>query len=201
MMEKTITDEALNQLPLKQFEGKITVVDSISQVIEAVEELSRHAVIGFDTETKPAFKKGEFNHVALLQLSTLDNAYLFRINKIGLHPALVNLLGNPNIYKVGVAVRDDVKALRKVVNFEPAGFAEIQNIAKEKGYQDGSLKKLAAILCEFRISKRQRLSNWESDILSEGQIVYAATDAWAALLIYKQLLGNSHYPSLQSFVI
>jgi ribonuclease D len=200
-MEKTISDEALNLLPLKQFEGAMTVVESRHDVLAAVEDLRAHQVIGFDTETKPSFKKGEMNQVALLQLSTIENAYLFRINKMGLHPALIELLQDVMVTKAGVAVRDDIKALRRVAHFEPAGFAEIQDIAKQKGYHDASLKKLAAILCEFRISKRQRLSNWEADVLSAGQVIYAATDAWAALLIYNRLQGNHCYPGIDSFLI
>lgn len=200
-MEKTISDEALSLLPLRQFEGHVTVVETHADVVAAVNDLRQHPVIGFDTETKPSFTKGELNKVALLQLSSIENAYLFRINKIGLHPALIELLQDVMVVKAGVAVRDDIKALRRIAHFEPSGFAELQNIAKELGYKDASLKKLAAILCKFRISKRQRLSNWELDVLSGGQIVYAATDAWVALLIYNRLVGNNHYSALQSFVI
>lgn len=184
MFKESITQEELTELPLKWFEGEIVLVESINGVGRAVEFLSGETVIGFDTETKPSFKKGVNNSVALLQLSTKNRAFLFRLNNIGLPSQICDILTNPNIIKPGVAIHDDIKGLQQLRNFVPAGFVELQDHAKELGITNFSLKKLTAITCGFRISKGQQLSNWESDVLTDAQKIYAATDAWAALEIY-----------------
>jgi len=190
MFKENITKEELTDLPLRWFEGEIVVVDNPEKLDQAVEVLSKAAVIGFDTETKPAFKKGVFNKVALLQLSVKDRAFLFRLNRIGLPTEIIKILANPNIIKSGVAINDDIKALNKIKAFIPKGFIELQNHAKSLGITDFSLKKLAAITCGFRISKGQQLSNWEADELSEAQQIYAATDAWVALEIFENFSKN-----------
>jgi ribonuclease D len=132
--------------------------------------------------------------VALLQLATTDKAYLIRLNKTGLSGKLLNLLTDPDIIKAGVGIRDDIRALKRLHEFEPAGFIEVQDLAQEAGLENISLKKLAALVLNVRVSKRQRLSNWEADNLTESQMFYAATDAWAALLIYKGL--KKKFPEL-----
>lgn len=190
MFKESITKEELTDLPLRRFNGKITVVDSREKLKSAVDILSSQSVIGFDTETKPAFKKGVFNEVALLQLSTKNHAFLFRLNRIGLPHKIRKILADPTIIKPGVAIHDDIKALKHLKAFQPAGFVELQDNAKEIGIHDFSLKKLAAITCGFRISKGQQLSNWEADTLTEAQQVYAATDAWAALEIFENISKN-----------
>lgn len=187
MFKESISNEELLEMPLKSFEGDIILVDSDGKFQFAVNELSKQSIIGFDTETKPSFKKGVNNKVALLQLSTENRAFLFRINRIGLPEGLRHILSNPNILKPGVAIRDDIKGLQEVVNFEPAGFIELQDVAKDMGIQNFSLKKLAAIFCGFRISKGQQLSNWEAPELTEAQQAYAATDAWTALKIFEKI--------------
>jgi len=186
-METSISKEAISQLPLKHFEGKIDVIEDANVVEELVSELETYDAIGFDTETKPSFQKGKINQVSLLQFSTSNKAYLFRLNKTGLHPALLRLLENPNIKKVGVGIRDDIKGLNRLTTFIHQGFIEIQDHVKRVGIEDTSLKKLAGLVLNFRVSKRQRLSNWEAPHLSEGQILYAATDAWVALELYHKL--------------
>lgn len=190
MFKESMTKEELTDLPLRRFNGKIVVVDSMEKSDEAVKFLSSQSVIGFDTETKPAFKKGVFNEVALLQLSTKSHAFLFRLNRIGLPDRVCAILSNPNIIKPGVAIHDDIKALNHLKAFKPAGFVELQDNAKAMGINDFSLKKLAAITCGFRISKGQQLSNWEADALTEAQQIYAATDAWAALEIFENISKN-----------
>ncbi len=184
MFKESITKEELTELPLKWFEGEIVVVDSYDEVRKAANILSEEKIIGFDTETKPSFKKGVINQVALLQLSTRTYAYLFRLSHIGLPAEIGEILANPNILKPGVAIHDDIKVLQQLRKFEPAGFVELQDHAKELGITNFSLKKLTAITCGFRISKGQQLSNWEAESLSDAQKIYAATDAWAALEIY-----------------
>ncbi|MBR8536287.1 3'-5' exonuclease domain-containing protein 2 [Carboxylicivirga sediminis] len=198
-MEKTITKEELNQLPLKHFEGRVDVIEDINIIEELVKELEKHDTIGFDTETKPSFQKGKVNQVALLQLATNEKAYLFRLNKTGFHPSLVRLLSNPQIKKVGVGIRDDIRGLNRLVPFKQAGFIEIQDHVKGVGIEDTSLKKLAGLVLNFRVSKRQRLSNWEAPHLSEGQILYAATDAWVAIELLNKL--QEEFPHAQAQTI
>lgn len=190
MFKESITREELTDLPLRWFDGEIVVVDNEEKLERAIEFLSKQTVIGFDTETKPAFKKGVINQVALLQLSTKNNAFLFRLNRIGLPKEIREILANPEVIKPGVAIHDDIKALKQLEKFVPGGFVELQDYAKELGILNFSLKKLAAITCGFRISKGQQLSNWESDILTEAQQIYAATDAWAALEIFENITKN-----------
>lgn len=190
MMEKTITNEQLNLLPLGQFNGTIVVVDSKHHVNSVVDQLRCTPLLGFDTETKPSFKKGVIHKVALLQLSTNETCYLFRLNKTGLTDSILSLFEDPRVVKVGVGVRDDLRMLNELVHFNPQGFVELQDIAIRQGFQDTSLKKLAAMLLDIRISKRQRLSNWEAEALSDGQLMYAATDAWIAFQIYQELMNG-----------
>ncbi len=190
MFKESISKEELTDLPLKWFEGKIVVVDSFEQIKQVAKKLAKQKIVGFDTETRPSFKKGKSNKVALLQLSTVDCAFLLRINKVGLPEEIKNILTNPEIIKPGVAIRDDIKALRDISNFEPQGFIELQDHAKDVGIQNFSLKKMAAIVLGFRISKSQQLSNWEADELTEAQQVYAATDAWVPLKIYENFSNN-----------
>ena len=190
MFKENISKEELIDLPLKWFEGEIVVVDNFEKLVKAIEILSKAKVIGFDTETKPAFKKGVFNKVALLQLSVKNHAFLFRLNRIGLPTEVCKILTNPKIIKSGVAINDDIKALNKIKAFIPKGFIELQDHAKSLGITDFSLKKLAAITCGFRISKGQQLSNWEAEELTEAQQIYAATDAWAALEIFENFSNN-----------
>lgn len=187
MVRESISKEEVAELPLRQFEGEMVVVESPAGVHEAVRELRGYPVLGFDTETKPSFRKGDNHQVALLQLSTHQKAYLFRVKKTGIPPDLKQLLADPGVLKAGVAIRDDLKALQKIVPFRPGGFIELQDQAQSLGIRDFSLKKLSAILLGFRVSKSQQLSNWEADQLTAPQMAYASTDAWASLLIYDKL--------------
>lgn len=191
MYRESISKEELKDLPLKQFEGDIIVVDHITQVKDAVEKLSKHTVIGFDTETRPSFRKGVVNRVALLQLSADDHAFLFRLNRIGLPDKLKRLLQSEQIIKPGIAIRDDIKMLQNLNSFKPAGFIELQNEVQDFGIQNFSLKKLAGIVLGIRVSKARQLSNWEAPTLTRSQLVYAATDAWVSLKIYKSLFHPS----------
>ena len=190
MFRESISKEELHDLPLKWFDGEIILVDSQWQVAEAVKTLSKEKLIGFDTGTRPSFKKGKVNQVSLLQLSTKTKAYLFRLNKIGLPNEIRLILSNPGIIKPGVAIRDDIKALQGLMDFRPEGFVELQDTAKDLGIENFSLKKLTGIACGYRISKGQQLSNWEAETLTEAQQIYAATDAWAALEIHEQFSKN-----------
>ncbi len=189
--EKSISSEEILDLPLTSFEKEIYVVENKEQVESAVNYLKQQSFLGFDTETKPAFKKGQKNEVALLQLASSEKAFLFRLNKIKLDGAIRRILSDSSIIKVGVAIRDDLNALKRKSTFEPQSFVELQEMVKKYGIQSFSLQKLSAIVLGVRISKSKRLSNWEADLLSESQLKYAATDAWVALEVYNRLIKSS----------
>jgi len=187
MYRESIDKDELAELPLIQFEGNITLVESKEDYQASLDYLSQQTLLGFDTETKPAFKKGVVYEVALLQLATEERAFLFRLNKIGLPNGLKNILENPDIQKIGVAIRDDIKGLQKLNHFKPGGFIELQDHVKDYGILDFSLKKLSAIVLGYRISKAQRVTNWEAPDLTEAQLIYAATDAWISHRIFESL--------------
>jgi ribonuclease D len=188
-----ITKEELNLLPIEQFEGHIEVVDT-SEAFERVLGLLREeTVIGFDTETKPVFTKGKRNKVALLQVATSNSCYLIRLNKIGFPESLARFFADETVLKVGLSIKDDFLMLRgRNHGLEPQGFVELQSFVKDYGISDNSLQKIYAILFGKKLSKAQRLSNWEADVLSPGQKAYAALDAVACRQIYYEL--KQKYP-------
>lgn len=187
-MELSIAKEVVAELPVETFSGKIVVVDRENEVFDAVQDLIQHSQLGFDTETKPAFKRGQVNKIALLQLSTLDTCYLFRLNKIGYPDVLDKIICNPEIVKIGLSLRDDFAAIRKRSDKQPKNFIDLQTFVDNYGIIDNGLQRIYAIIFGKKISKNQRLSNWEADTLSPAQQQYAAIDAWACLRIYRQLL-------------
>jgi len=189
--QESISVEKLAEYELSWFKGEIVLVDNLKTFYEVFPRLLGSDLLGFDTETKPTFKKGRKNSVSLIQLSTEDLACLFRINKIGFPDDLVRLLSDPSVIKAGVAVHDDIRFLKGVKKFTPGGFTDLQSFVKDYGIQSSGLKKLAAIVLGFRISKRQQVTDWEADILTEAQQVYAATDAWVCYQIYHKLV-NGH---------
>lgn len=197
MIPYSITKEEINELPLGQFEGKIYLIDRADQVEEAVDFLEDQRIIGFDTETKPSFKKGQFNHVSLLQLSTSEQAFLFRLNKIGFPDPLRNLLEKENLVKIGAAVHDDLKGLKKLTDsFFPLSFFDLNDELKKVGFHNVGVRNLSGMVLKIRISKSEQVSNWESEILTEKQQRYAATDAWACLEIFHVLREEGHLDSL-----
>ena len=188
MIPYSISKEEINELPLGQFEGTIYLIDRPEQVQDAVDYLEAQQMIGFDTETKPSFKKGEFNHVSLLQLSTSDHAFLFRLNKIGFPDSLRNLLERENQVKIGAAVHDDLKALKKLTqSFYPLTFFDLNDELKKVGFHNVGVRNLSGMVLKIRISKSEQVSNWEAETLTEKQQRYAATDAWACLKIFNIL--------------
>ncbi|MCH7415160.1 3'-5' exonuclease domain-containing protein 2 [Belliella sp. R4-6] len=197
MIPKSITKEQVNELPLGQFEGEIILINSMDQVQEAVEELSSHSLIGFDTETKPAFKKGVYNYVSLLQLSTPDVAFLIRLNELGLPAGFREIMEDRSILKIGAAVLDDLRGLRKYAqDFVPASFFDLNEELKKAGFLNIGVRNLAAMVMEIRISKSEQVSNWEAATLTEKQMLYAATDAWVCLEIYKKLQAQGYLDDL-----
>ncbi len=176
------------ELELVQFEGRIFTVDTEAEARKATDFLMREKTVGVDTETKPVFKKGrKMNPVALMQVSTLDSCFLFRLNYIGLPDCLVDLLESDKLLKVGLSLQDDFRQLTRRRSINPCRYVELQQMVREFGITDMSLAKLYANLFNCRISKSQQLSNWEADVLNERQKRYAATDAWACVRIYNEL--------------
>jgi ribonuclease D len=189
--QENISVEEIAECELSWFKGEIILVDDIKTFYTVFPRLTGSDILGFDTETRPVFKKGRKNKVSLIQLSTENLACLFRINKIGIPQPLIKLLSDPSVIKAGVAVHDDIRYLRMVAKFTPDGFIDLQNFVKGFGIQSSGLKKLSAIVLGFRISKRQQVTDWEANQLTEAQQIYAATDAWVCHQIYKKLT-NGH---------
>ena len=183
----TITKEEVEELPMEKFEGRIFVLTNEKDANRAVAYLERYPVLGFDTETRPNFRRGRRNKIALVQLSTEDTCFLFRLNRMGFPASLKKLLGNADVKKVGLSLRDDFGAIRKRTEIKPENFLDLQPYVGQFGIEASSLQKIYAIMFQKKISKGQRLSNWEAENLTEPQQRYAALDAWACLHIYKQL--------------
>ena len=189
MFEKKITKQEINDLPLFKYEGKTIIAATEAQIDKAIFEIEEHDLVGFDTESKPTFKKGQFNHVALIQVAVPEKVYLLRINQVGITRTLATFLSNKKIKKVGIALDDDVIALKKRRRFVPGGFVDLNKIAPTLGIENIGARNLTALLLNNRISKNQQISNWENPTLSEPQIKYAATDAWICLEIYNRLVN------------
>ena len=196
MYRISILPEEIEKMPLGSFPGKIQVIDRNGlDFVRAIAYLGTQRIIGFDTETRPVFSPGQHhNHVALLQLSGAERAYLFRVGTMGMRKLLCAIMSNPRILKVGAAVHDDVRGLQYYQKFEAKGFIDLQKIAYEWGIRDKSVKKLAANILGVKISKSQQLSNWEAEELSPAQQMYAATDAWVCREMYLKLLKSEKHP-------
>lgn len=191
-MKKTIYSKfdksTINTLPLVKFPGKITVVLNEYEAERAVEYLLSCDILGVDTETRPTFRRGQNHKVALLQVSTRNQCFLFRLNHIGLPKSIIRLLSNKTVPMIGLSWHDDLMSLHRRGDFEPGWFIDIQSIIGNLGIKDLSLQKLYANLFGEKISKRQRLTNWEADILTDKQKEYAAIDAWACINLYEEIL-------------
>lgn len=183
----SITAEEINNLPLRSYTGKTSVISDPAKLARIIRDIEAFDVIGFDTETRPSFRKGQLYDVSLLQIATPVRVYLIRLNHTGLTNEIIGLLSNPKIVKAGVGIRDDLKALQKLRKFEPAGFHDLSVLAKQAGLQVESVKKLTALLLGFRISKSAQTSNWEVRTFTQKQIEYAATDAWVCLELFHKL--------------
>ncbi len=196
MFIESITPEEIGKLEYASFPGKIYVIDSVgAEFNRAIAYLRSQKIIGFDTETRPCFGPNQPRYdVSLLQLSGPNKAFLFRINKIGMHRRLCNLLSDKRILKIGAAIHDDIRGLQKHNDFKANGFVDLQKIVAEYGIRDKSGKKMSAIILGFRISKTQQLSNWETENLSEPQCMYAATDAWVCREMYVRLMQSEKNP-------
>lgn len=189
-----ISNEQTALLPAVEFRGEIRVIEHERDIAAACKYLSGQSVIGFDTETRPSFRPGVMFRVSLLQLSSPEVCYLFRLNKIPLAKPILQLLEDRDTLKIGADVAGDLRSLRKIRHFRDGGFVDLQSIASEWGIEEKSLRKLSAIVLGRRVSKAQRLSNWEAATLTDKQRLYAATDAWVCTRIYDRLL---HTPKIK----
>ena len=187
MFEQNITKDAINELPLNKYEGEIVLVDSIEAISPCFKDINQYTEVGFDTETKPVFVKGGYNDVALLQIAIPNKVYLIRISMTGITQEIIDFFENPNIAKIGVGLRDDIIFLKRIKNFNPASFLELNEMVNEIDIEANGLRKLTAIILGFRISKNAQVSNWEATELNTKQKRYAATDAWVCLKMYKKL--------------
>ena len=199
MFKESVTPQEIEKLEYASFPGKIYVIDSVgAEFNRAIAYLRSQKVIGFDTETRPTFTPSQPRYgVALLQLSGPDKAFLFRVNCMGMHRRLCNLLASDKVIKVGAAIHDDIKGLQRLREYVPAGFVDLQKIVCEWGIRDKSVKKMAAIIMGIRISKSHQLSNWEAEKLSDAQALYAATDAWVCREMYLRLMREEKNPLVE----
>lgn len=182
-------------LPRLTFSGRIFVITTEKEADKAVKFLRKFPILGIDTETRPSFQKNVIHKVALLQVSTENECFLFRLNRLGASSAVLSLLES-DIMKVGVSLCDDIRKISERAHFNPANFVDLQKMVELLGIKDKALSKLYANLFGMKISKTQQLSNWESDILTEAQMQYAAIDAWACIKLYKeikQLINTQDY--------
>lgn len=196
----SISKEQLAGLPQARLEGKLHVIDNAADAKAAIDDIRSAKIVGFDTETRPSFKKGHTNMVALVQIATKRDCYLFRINKTGLIDEIKQLLEDPTVTKVGLSLHDDFLNLNKICDLTPRGFIDLQQYVKQVGIVDNSLSRIHGIIFGLRISKAQRLSNWEATNLSERQQTYAAIDAEACLRIFESLNNGVFHPEDSPYI-
>lgn len=187
LIKRKMAKESIHDLPKVLFPGEIHLVNTPEEAERAITFLRQFPLLGIDTETRPSFSKKQHYKVALLQIATEQHCFLFRLNLTGLTLPIILLLENPHITKIGLSLKDDFMMLHKRAPFEPRGIVEIQDIVRPFGIEDLSLQKIYGNLFGEKISKSQRLTNWEATSLTQAQQLYAATDAWACLNIYNLL--------------
>ncbi len=183
-----MTKTEINDCPIKKWAGPVHVINSAEKMAEAVQLLGQQGILGFDTETRPSFRKGQSHLPALLQLAGENEVCIFQLNHLGLPGPLRKILADPNIIKAGVALDYDISELRKLAPFTEAGFVDLGELAKRAGIKNHGLRGLAAVLLGLRITKSAQKSNWAKDTLTTGQIIYAATDAWIGRELYQKLV-------------
>ena len=186
----SISNDEVTALEAVQFTGEICVVNTPQSLAEACQHLAKQSIIGFDTETRPSFTAGVTNKVALLQLYGGGKCFLIRLNRVQMSKQLTNILHNPKIAKIGAAVHNDIVGLNKLRHFTAGGFIDLQDIVGQYGIEDKSLRKISGIVLGKKVSKAQRLSNWEAKVLTPQQQIYAATDAWVCVEIYQKLTAK-----------
>lgn len=187
LFQSEITKEEVAELELIQYEGPITLIQTEEEFRKEAETICSQSILGFDTETRPSFKKGKMYPTSLIQLSSPEHAWLIRVSSLGYPKQLLELLSDEGVMKVGTGLNDDIRRMRSDFLFEPGGFLDLQTYVEAFKIGEKGLKKLSAIVLGYRISKAQQVSNWDANILTEAQLRYAATDAWICLEIYNEL--------------
>ena len=187
MYQNEISKEEVDALDLIQYDGPIEVIDTPEAFEAAAGAISREPLLGFDTETRPSFKKGKLYPTSLIQLATLERAWIIRVSRIGYPGSLLKILSDELPMKIGLGLQDDIRRLRADFQFEPMGFLDLQHYVPAFKIDEKGLKKISGIVLKRRISKSQQVSNWDADVLTEAQLRYAATDAWICLMIYHRL--------------
>lgn len=187
MFPLSISKDEVMELPLKHYEGKIVMAANDQQIEEALQEINQSEIVGFDTEAKPTFVKGQIRNIGLIQVATENKVFLLRVHKVGVSDALHKFLENDKLLKVGIGLKDDFNLLDRLRSFTPQGFLDLNDTFEELGAESIGARNLAAMILEIRISKSAQTSNWEVEQLSQKQLNYAATDAWICLEIYEKL--------------
>lgn len=187
MFQNEISKEEVAGLELIQYEGPIVLIDSMEAFEREIRHIARQPVLGFDTETRPSFKKGKVYPTSLIQIASLERAWILRVNRLGYPRELLELLSGEIPMKIGLGLQDDLRRLRSDFQFEPKGFLDLQQYVQAFRIDEKGLKKISGIVLNRRISKSQQVSNWDAEVLSEAQLRYAATDAWICLMIYNSL--------------
>lgn len=187
LLKPTISKEEVNRLPLIRYNGKVEVVATDGEATAALKSLRKEKLLGFDTETRPTFRKGENHHPALIQLATSDSVYLFQVQRLDSLSTLMELLSDEGITKAGVAIEDDIRKLNELCPFTPSGFVELSTLSQQLGIKNTGLRSLAAIVLNLRVSKGAQVTNWGRNELTGSQIRYAATDAWICRMLYFHL--------------
>ena len=188
--KKYVSKDEIKNYSVEKFNGKISIIDKKKDLLDAYLFLKKQKIIGFDTESRPTFKKGVSSDVSLIQFSTENEVYLFRINIIGFDDKLIDLINDKKIKKIGIAIFDDIKSLQKIKEFESNSVIDLNKLALNLGFESIGAVKLSILILGFSISKSARLSNWEKKDLTSSQIEYAATDAWICNMIYKKLINE-----------
>lgn len=187
---KGISKEVINKLPLYRYEGAVKVVSSKNDVAQAIQELNKESILGFDIESQPSFKKGVIHPPSLIQLAAKNIVYIFQLHELESMHVFTPLFENSTINKAGVGINDDLLRLKRFGLFNESGFIEIAKITDQLVISNKGLRGLAAYLLGVRISKNMQLSNWAQKQLTQAQITYAATDAWISREIYLKLTQN-----------
>lgn len=189
MFPISITKDEIMELPLSSYPGKVVIAYTDDQIASAMAEINQCRAVGFDTEARPTFKKGQIRNVSLIQVDTGKKVFLLRVKESGLSDELIDFLENEDLIKIGIGLEDDYNLLKRLRDFQPGGFLDLNPFMKELGAESIGARNLSAMILEIRISKSAQTSNWENEVLTQKQIRYAATDAWICLEIYNKLEG------------
>src|SRR5882724_6361349 len=186
---RTIPHEELMQLPIVRYRGAIHFIQTEKDLHRALQEIRCEHVVGFDTETRPTFRKGQFHAPSLVQIATSHAVHLFQLARLDFSHALAEVFGNPQIIKAGVALARDLSELQKLFPFKPENVVDLGDIAKHRGMAQTGLRNLTGLFLGGRITKGPQTSNWAQPALSPKQQLYAATDAWACRELYLRFEG------------